>query len=159
MSAQSLVAKQSASYPASGLGRLVVIENTVDFLTDFVDSLGTAFLTAADSVKLIKIPKGLLALQCLIRLERKGTIGANTFTLGDSVASDSWMDTANLIGTTGTNGTVFQALKDDNNGPDNMLGYFYTADDYVLLTEATSNCDAKLTVALIGIQVFSKITG
>jgi len=50
-------------------------------------------------------------------------------------------------------------LKDDNNGPDNMLGYFYTADDYILLTEATGNCDAKLTVSAICCKPFSKVTG
>ena len=137
------------------------MEKTVDFLTDLVDvaTAGTAYLTAADTVKLIAIPAGAFVLQVLVRLERKGTLGANTFTLGDSVASDSFMDTANAIGTGGTNGTVFQMLKDDNNGPDNMLGYFYSAADYVLLTEATGNCDAKITVSVIMAMPFSKVTG
>jgi len=159
MTVQSLVGSQSYSYPSGGQNRFFVIENIVDFKTAFVASLGTAYLTSGDAVKLIKIPKSCFAVQCLVRLERKGTIGASTFTLGDSVASDSYMDTANAIGTGGTDATVFQTLKDDNNGPDNMLGYFYTADDYVLLTLAGANDNSKITVSLICIKPFSKVTG
>ncbi len=154
MTTQTLIANEGAGYPSGGMNRFFVIEKTVDFLTDFVDSLGTAYLTAADAVKILTIPAYCFVLTVLVRLERKGTLGANTFTLGDSVASDSFMDTANAIGTGGTDGTVFQMLKDDNNGPDNMLGYFYTAEDYILLTEATGNCDAKITVSVVCLKPF-----
>jgi len=159
MTVQSVVASQSYSYPAGGQNRFFVIENIVDFKTCFVGSLGTAYITSGDSCKLIKIPKSAFVTQVLVRLERKGDIGASTFTLGDSVASDSWMDTANAIGSGGTNGTVFQMLVDDNNGANSMNGYFYTADDYILMTIAGANDNSKITVAAICTMPFSKATG
>lgn len=154
MTTQTLIANEGAGYPSIGQNRFFVMEKTIDFKTCFVDSLGTAYLTSGDDVKLLKIPAYALVLQVLVRLERKGTIGASTFTLGDSVASDSFMDTANAIGTGGTNATVFQMLKDDNNGPDNMLGYFYTADNYILLTLAGANDNSKITVSVICCKPF-----
>lgn len=141
----------SGGIPAQGShGRFFVCENIIDFAT----ALSAGYLLSTDTAKVMDIEAGWVVLQAFIKVIRKGTIGATTATLGDSIASDSFMDTANAIGTGATNGTVFQMLKDDNNGPDNMLGYYYTADDYLLLTPSAANFDGKLHFSMLFVKPF-----
>lgn len=160
MTVQNLALYETGGMPVDGYGHVFCIQKNIDFKTDLLGlaTAATAYLTYTDTINVMQIPAGAFILCALVRLERKGTLGATTFQLGYTSNATSLMATANLIGVGGTNGTVFQTLYTDTLNFNTMQGLMFTTQNYLLMTPATANFDGRLTFSLIMAMPFDKVT-